>query len=157
MKRSTFTFQFVEFIPKGLDDGVLYVSMTYATASHGCFCGCGKKVVTPLSPTDWRLTFDGDTVSLDPSIGNWSYPCRSHYILHNNRVRWAGPMSASEIRAVRERDGLAKKRYYGRRHRGEPATPTRPNEPPTAPRERPAQLRRPVWRCIQDWWSGTRT
>lgn len=155
MKQSTFTFQFVEFIPKGLDDGVLYVSMTYAIASHRCFCGCGKKVVTPLSPTDWRLTFDGDTVSLDPSVGNWSYPCRSHYILHNNRVRWAGPMSASDIRAVRARDAMDKQRYYGRRHQSGLAMPTRSNETPTAPVEQPTEGRS-VWRRIQDWWSGTR-
>lgn len=142
MKRSTFTFQFVEFIPGVLEEGVLYVSMTYATATHRCFCGCGKKVVTPLSPTDWWLTFDGDTVSLDPSIGNWSYQCRSHYILHNNRVRWAGPMSASEIRAVRARDAMDKQRYYGRAHQA-----------PTAPAERPVEGRS-VWRRLQDWWSN---
>ncbi|WP_417924835.1 DUF6527 family protein [Collimonas pratensis] len=27
---------------------------------------------------DWSLTYDGKTVSLDPSIGNWSLPCRAH-------------------------------------------------------------------------------
>ena len=155
MKRSTFTFQLVEFIPQKLDEGVLYVSMTYATASHRCFCGCGKKVVTPISPTDWQLIFDGDTLSLDPSIGNWSYPCRSHYVLHANRVRWAGAMSASEIREVRARDAVDKQRYYGRRHRVGPATPTRPNEAPTAPLERLAE-ERSIWRRILDWWSGIR-
>ena len=41
----TYAFQFVEFIPKVLDEGVLYVSMTYATARHLCFCGCGMRVV----------------------------------------------------------------------------------------------------------------
>jgi len=34
-------------------------------------------VVTPLSPTGWSLIFDGETVSLYPSIGNWNFPCRS--------------------------------------------------------------------------------
>lgn len=115
MKQQHYSFQFVEFMPKALDEGVLYVSTTYATASHLCFCGCGKKVVTPLSPTDWRLTFNGDTVSLDPSVGNWSYPCRSHYILRGNRVVWAGAMSAGQIRAVRDNDTSDKARYYGQR------------------------------------------
>ena len=114
MKRSTFAFRFAEFIPKQLDEGVLYVSMTYATASHRCFCGCGMKVVTPLSPTDWRLVFNGDAVSLEPSIGNWSYPCRSHYILRNNRILWSGPMSPTEINSIRDRDRLAKQHYYRR-------------------------------------------
>jgi hypothetical protein len=112
VKQHHYTFQFVEFMPKIFDEGVLYVSMAYATVSHICFCGCGMKVVTPLSPTDWRLTFDGDTVSLDPSIGNWSYPCRSHYILRRNRVIWAGAMSESQIRAVRKSDARDKARYY---------------------------------------------
>jgi hypothetical protein len=51
-----------------------------------CACGCGKEVVTPLSATDWKLIFDGKTVSLDPSIGNWGFPCRSHYWVRNNRM-----------------------------------------------------------------------
>jgi hypothetical protein len=117
VNEQTYSFQFVEFMPKILDDGVLYISTTYATACHRCFCGCGMKVVTPLSPTDWQLTFDGDTVSLHPSIGNWSYPCRSHYILEGNRVMWAEPMSSEEIQSIRDTDTWDKKHYYAQRHR----------------------------------------
>ena len=29
----------------------------------------GNKVVTPISPADWQLFYDGDTVSVTPSIG----------------------------------------------------------------------------------------
>ena len=57
--------EFVEFIPEHLPEGTIYVSIRFATASHKCCCGCGKEVVTPLSPTDWKLTFDGETISLD--------------------------------------------------------------------------------------------
>ena len=81
--------KFVEFIPELLDDDVLYVSVVHGTAVHRCCCGCGREVVTPLTPGDWRLTFDGETVSLYPSIGNWNFPCRSHYWLTRNRVEWA--------------------------------------------------------------------
>lgn len=45
--------------------------------------------MTPLTPADWKLTFDGETVSLYPSIGNWNFPCRSHYWLTKNRIEWA--------------------------------------------------------------------
>jgi hypothetical protein len=152
VKRSTFAFQFVEFIPKQLDEGELYVSLTYATASHRCFCGCGMKVVTPLSPTDWRLVFNGDAVSLEPSIGNWSYPCRSHYILRNNRVLWSGPMSPTEINAIRDSDRLAKQRYYRRDQQAQ--TTAKPADPSTAPPSRSTQARPAVWRRILDWWSG---
>lgn len=104
--------QFVELIPDVLEPGVLYISMKYATASHLCLCGCGKEVATPLTPTDWRLTFDG-RVSLHPSVGNWSFKCRSHYVIAANQVRWAGNMSQKEIDAGRERDRLAKQRQFG--------------------------------------------
>jgi len=131
MKRQTYDFRFVEFMPKILDEGVLYVSVTYATASHLCFCGCGMKVVTPLSPTDWRLIFDGDSVSLHPSVGNWGYPCRSHYILRNNRVVWASQMSSAEIRAIRGAEGRDKQHYY-RQQRQSPQAPS-PAAAPSPP------------------------
>ncbi len=71
MKRETaLTHEFVEYIPEHLKDGTVYVSIPFATAAHKCCCGCGKEVVTPLTPTDWQLTFDGETISLEPSIGN---------------------------------------------------------------------------------------
>jgi hypothetical protein len=88
----TIQHKFVEFIPENLDEGILYITLEYATALHKCACGCGNEVVTPLSPKDWKLIFDGKTVSLYPSIGNWRFPCSSHYWIENNRIvdanRW---------------------------------------------------------------------
>jgi hypothetical protein len=105
--------QFVEFIPEQLADSTLYVSMRFATVSHLCACGCGKKVVTPLKPADWKLIFDGKTVSLDPSIGNWSFPCRSHYWVTSNKVRWSEDWSQSRIDANRMRDRSEKEKDSG--------------------------------------------
>ena len=62
-------YEFVDHIPEELDDGVLYVSMRFGTVVHRCACGCGEEVVTPLGPVEWRLTYDGKAVSLEPSIG----------------------------------------------------------------------------------------
>ena len=59
--------EFVEFIPDVLEEGKIYVSIEHSTVVHRCCCGCGKEVVTPLSPTDWKLIFNGKTISLDPS------------------------------------------------------------------------------------------
>ena len=74
MKLAAVEPEFVEFIPAGLTEGKLYVSMLYATTVHLCACGCGNKVVLPLSPAEWQLYFDGESVSLTPSVGNWEYP-----------------------------------------------------------------------------------
>lgn len=113
MKSSTaITHEFVEFMPSALEEGVVYVSIPFATAIHNCFCGCGNKVVTPLSPTDWKLIFDGETISLDPSIGNWNFDCQSHYWIRKDRISWARQWTEDEIAFGRNADQQAKERYY---------------------------------------------
>lgn len=108
---------FVEYVPDTLAEGELYISIEFATALHCCCCGCGCKVVTPLSPTDWRLIYDGETVSLDPSVGNWGFPCRSHYWVTRNRVRWAESWSSERVVAARELDRRTKDAYFDERER----------------------------------------
>jgi len=90
-------YEFVEYIPNRLEDRTIYISVAYSTAVHKCCCGCGKEVVTPLSPTDWSLTFNGVSISLNPSIGNWNFPCQSHYWIIRNKVKWASQWSQEEI------------------------------------------------------------
>lgn len=106
--------QFTEYIPDNLQDGILYISMEYATASHNCACGCGKEVVTPFTPTDWKLAYNGESVSLSPSIGNWSYPCRAHYFIQHNRIVWATNMSREAIATGRRIDRARKNRQYSK-------------------------------------------
>ena len=105
--------RFVQHIPEKVEPGVLYISMKYATAAHSCCCGCGEEVVTPFTPTDWKLTFDGESVSLRPSIGNWSLACRSHYVIERGRVIEAAPWTEEQIAEERRRDRMAKARHYG--------------------------------------------
>jgi hypothetical protein len=103
-RRNNLTHRFVELIPEQIEDGVLFVSLQFATAVHNCCCGCGNRVVTPLKPVSWQLTFDGESVSLYPSIGNWSFPCRSHYWISNDTVEWSYQMADSDIQAGRRHD-----------------------------------------------------
>jgi len=94
--------------------------MEYATVLHACCCGCGNKVVTPLAPDRWYLTYDGKAVSLEPSIGNWSFPCQSHYWIARNAVIWDRHFTRAEIAAVRTADqrklGRASPRGAQREH-----------------------------------------
>lgn len=117
MKRKSIRPEFVDFIPEVVEDGVLYVSIQYTTATHKCACGCGEIVVTPIRPTDWTLMWNGETVTLDPSIGNWSLSCQSHYWIVDNKIIWAGKWSASQIDAGRAKDSRAKSWYYDRLQR----------------------------------------
>jgi hypothetical protein len=118
MKRTlSIQHEFVEYIPEELEDGRIYVSIAYATAVHKCCCGCQNKVITPISPTDWKLTFNGESISLSPSIGNWSFECQSHYWIENNRVEWASKWSQKQIKQGRELDNKNKKEHQKKNKR----------------------------------------
>ena len=105
--------RFVDLVPDRLEPGFLYVSMGYATAAHSCCCGCGEEIVTPFTPTDWKMTYDGETISLHPSVGNWHQACRSHYVIDRGRVIEADPWDDEQVAAERRRDQSAKAAHYG--------------------------------------------
>lgn len=134
--------EFVEFIPDELEQGRVYVSIRFATASHLCCCGCGNKVVTPIRPTDWKLIFDGKTISLDPSIGNWSFPCQSHYWIRNNCIRWAPRWSKEEVERGRSHDRAAKEMYFGDIEAAADDVST----PPTA------NVKKGLWQVLKNLW-----
>lgn len=110
--------EFVQYIPETLEPGVLYVSRRYNTASHLCCCGCGLEVVTPLNPAKWQLKESNGAVSLTPSIGNWSFPCRSHYWVTDGTIEWAGELPDHVIAAVKSRDRRDAERLAGTEQQG---------------------------------------
>lgn len=88
MELNEFDLQVVRRVPKELRFGVLYVCFECNVVVHLCACGCGEKVVLPIDPDFWSVKYDGETVSLAPSVGNYQFPCRSHYWIKENRVVW---------------------------------------------------------------------
>ncbi len=145
--------EFVEFIPDSehMEERTLYVSMQFATVIHKCCCGCGKEVVTPLSPTDWKLIFDGKTISLDPSIGNWSFDCQSHYWIRDSTVKWAPQWSREEIAAGRAFDRLAKAGYFDT---AGTATDGATRDTPGISESVKAEPG--LWQKFKKWWSQLR-
>lgn len=110
--KTSLKFKFIEFIPNELEEGILYITVEYKSAVHLCACGCGNKVITPITPTDWKLTYDGKTVTLSPSIGNWNFDCRSHYWIRRNQIINAPNWSQEEIDDTRKRDYKKKWKYF---------------------------------------------
>jgi Family of unknown function (DUF6527) len=138
--------EFVEFVPDRLEPCILYISVQYKTMAHLCCCGCGKKVVTPISPTGWQLTYDGRTVSISPSVGNWNLDCRSHYFISGNQVRWAGQWSREMIEAGFARDRQLKQDYYDTQ-----TSTDRLPSPATEPL--PTHRARTFLTKVKEWWS----
>lgn len=114
--------RFVEAIPEELEPGYLYVSIRFRTAHHLCACGCGSRIVTPIKPAKYALTYDGETVSLWPSVGNWQKACKSHYVISDSRVVWYPEWTDRQIARGRERDEAELRKYYKSR-----------SDPPTGP------------------------
>lgn len=104
MTRATYIHSFVETFPDELGEGTLYVSVEYGSSAHRCFCGCGYEVYNKFSPHDWEMSFDGQNVSLWPSVGNWSFPCQSHYWITNGKIRHASTLSKETIESGRRAD-----------------------------------------------------
>lgn len=129
MKASAYRAEFVDQLPDQLESGVLYVSIPCVCVAHLCACGCKSLVITPLSPTDWTMAYDGDNVSLSPSIGNWNFPCRSHYWINRGRVEWAKTWSTEQIAQNRQADVAAKKAQYGQAASVAPSAPALPTSP----------------------------
>lgn len=119
MRSETFTYRRVETLPQVLDPGVLYHVDNYATAAHLCACGCGHEVATALGPDRWRLVVKRGRVTMTPSIGNSSFPCRSHYFITCGCVRWAGEYTPAMIARARRFDNP-------RVHRASPVRPVQP-------------------------------
>ena len=143
-RQQTLRPEFVEFVPEQLEPGILYISMRYKSVAHLCCCGCGHKVVTPLSPTGWRVTYNGKAISLSPSVGNWKLKCQSHYWIEDNQIEWAEGWTQSQIERGYARDQQAKVAYF-QKHQSETDIKA---EPPPAPQAEGVRKR------LQRWWNA---
>jgi hypothetical protein len=130
MTHLKFRHEIVDSIPETLQSNTLYVTTDRDVAAHLCACGCGREVITPLSPTDWSASFGRQGASLSPSIGNWAFPCRSHYYIRGGAVVWAHNMSDKAIAYGRSLDKARKQNYYDKLGGVPPAPPE--STPPVA-------------------------
>lgn len=117
-KRKRLRPRFVRAIPADgsqIEEGYLYIALQYNTIVHRCPCGCGGLSEIGLAPGLRTIEYDGEKVSLWPSIGARSLKCRSHYWIQKNEVAWAEELPAdmdSWYEAMR-REAQGKRRQIG--------------------------------------------
>jgi hypothetical protein len=73
---------------ESLAERVIYISDKYHCSIHKCLCGCGGQTVMPLNNEKlpnhgWDYSIQDGKISFTPSVGNFQFPCRSHYIITN--------------------------------------------------------------------------
>lgn len=143
---SSLKHEFVESFPDDLKNGTIYVSVVYATAAHKCCCGCGERVITPISPKGWTLTFNGEAVSLHPSIGNWNFVCQSHYWIKGNGIMWVDDSTQEGLSAAKSDAASAKAGRSG----GTSASTTRD---PVRDADKPVKAKRKesFWQKAKKW------
>lgn len=112
MKLEQITLRRVEYMPKQLEPGVLYVSEKFGAVAHLCACGCGAKIRTPLGPTEWKFSETAKGPSLWPSVGNWQQACKSHYIIDGGEIVWCGTWTPEQILAGRRAEEARRKAHY---------------------------------------------
>lgn len=111
MKTERIRLERVRYMPKDLEPGVLYVAEEFGAAAHLCACGCGSKIRTPLSPTDWTLAETPHGPTLRPSVGNWQR-CQSHYWIRQGQVLWSDPWTPEQIAAGRREEAARAHAHY---------------------------------------------
>jgi len=102
----------VQYMPKELESGILYVSKEFEVAGHLCPCECGNKIITPLGYTEWTFSEFKNKATLYPSIGNWQLPCRSHYWITNGEIQWSYKWTEKQIEAGRRAEEIRRKEHY---------------------------------------------
>lgn len=103
--------KFIDRVPSTIEEGIIYISTSVNTAVHLCPCGCKTEIVTPIDPSEWRITYDGETISLYPSVGVWGAKCKSHYWIKKNQVEWSRMYSDREIEEVRASERIEQLDY----------------------------------------------
>lgn len=84
----------VEYMPDQIEPGILYHSDRFKTAIHLCTCGCGNKVVTPISRDrfqgahKWGFVVDKNGPTSEGSIGNQNV-CGAHYHVRDGKIEQA--------------------------------------------------------------------
>jgi len=104
--------QRVHYMPKELEQGVLYSSEEFGAGAHLCACGCGSKIRTPLGPTEWTIEETRKGPTLYPSVGNWQQACQSHYWIYRGEIIWADKWTPEQIATGRLNEEQNRRAYY---------------------------------------------
>ena len=105
--------RFVESIPPGRPPaGEFLISIKYGMGVLRCPCGCGNTMDVNIEPHRWSIKWDGEHISVCPSISSDWMGCRSHYWVRRNRIVWGYPISRTAEEKKEKEEAKARERIY---------------------------------------------
>lgn len=94
-----FRYQLVDRIPKQMEQGVVYHTEEFELAGLLCAYGCGHRI-TLIVPDSHRVWDDGGYATIQPSVGVFDAPCKSHYVIRAGNVGWLPAFSDSSATKI---------------------------------------------------------
>jgi len=83
IRKESVTPEYIEFMPEvdDMKENTIYISLKFSVTGHRCLCGCGSLTILPINNDGWNMTDNDNKLTFTPSVGNFQYPCKSHYII----------------------------------------------------------------------------
>jgi len=94
-----FRYKLVDRIPMQMEEGVVYHTEEFELAGLLCACGCGHRI-TLIVPDSHEVWDDGGYATIQPSLGVFDAPCKSHYVIRAGKVQWLPAFSGSQATKI---------------------------------------------------------
>ena len=94
-----FRYQLVDRIPKQMEEGVVYHTEEFELAGLLCACGCGHRI-TLIVPDSHRVWDEDGYATIQPSVGVFDAPCKSHYVIRAGNVQWLPAFSGAQATRI---------------------------------------------------------
>jgi hypothetical protein len=94
-----FRYQLVDRIPKQMEERVVYHTEEFELAGLLCACGCGHRI-TLIVPDSHRVWDEGGYATIQPSVGVFDAPCKSHYVIRAGNVQWLTAFSSAQATRI---------------------------------------------------------
>ena len=94
-----FRYKLVDRIPTQMEEGVVYHTEEFELAGLLCACGCGHRI-TLIVPDSHRVWDEGGYATIQPSVGVFDAPCKSHVIIRAGKVQWLPAFSGSQATKI---------------------------------------------------------
>lgn len=94
-----YRYQLVDRIPTQVRESVVYHTQEFELAGMLCACGCGHRI-TLLVPDSHQVWDEGGYATIQPSVGVFDAPCKSHYVISAGDVQWLPTFTGAQAAKI---------------------------------------------------------